>query len=198
MSEKTKQNNTPFYSPSAIGRKVRGEEQTSACLPVDFAELVSQSVENMRYFIGANQVHIESSVDDKKYFYGDPKLLTIILNNLISNGIKHRKQNFDDAQVKINVVADDKKAIINVIDNGVGIKSDDTNKIFDLFHRTDKKDLGAGMGLYLVKEIIAKLHGKILVESAENAGTEFTIEIPNLNAPANVITNDTNHKKYFQ
>ena len=88
MSEKTKQNNTPSYPPLS-GRSVRVEEQTSACLPVDFAELVSQSVENMRYFIGANQVHIESSVDDKKYFYGDPKLLTIILNNLISNGIKH-------------------------------------------------------------------------------------------------------------
>lgn len=176
--------------------KEKIQQNTSACLPVDFAELVSQSIENMRYFIGADQVQIQTDVHDSKTFIGNPKLLSIILNNLISNGIKHRKPFDENAQVTINIVADAKKAIIHVLDNGIGIKSSDVNNVFELFYRSDKKDSGAGMGLYLVKEIISKLKGKIMVESAENTGTEFTVEIPNLTATQNVLSN--NSKKYFQ
>jgi two-component system, sensor histidine kinase and response regulator len=172
------------------------QEHTSACLPVDFAELVSQSIENMRYFIGADEVNIESDVNDTKTFEGNPTLLGIILNNLISNGIKHRKPGNENSQVTINVIADFKKAIIHVLDNGIGIKSSEVEKVFDLFYRTNKNETGGGMGLYLVKEIISKLGGKIMVESAENTGTEFTVEIPNLNAVPNVIRND--NKKYFE
>ncbi len=172
------------------------QENPSACLPVDFAELVSQSIENMRYFIGAEKVQIESDVNDSKTFEGNPTLLGIILNNLISNGIKHRNPNAENPKITINVIADFKKAIIHVIDNGIGIKPSEVENVFDLFYRTNKTESGGGMGLYLVKEIISRLGGKIMVESSENAGTEFTVEIPNLNAINNVIPSET--KKYFE
>ncbi len=195
MTEKTQKNYALSHSP--LLRRGSGGEETSACLPVDFAELVSQSIENMRYFIGADNVTIESSVTDTKNFVGSNRLLSIILNSLITNGIKHRKTNIDNAYVKVTVHADNQKAIIHVADNGIGIKAGDENKIFDLFYRTNKNDYGTGLGLYLVKEIIAKLKGKIMVESAQNAGTEITVEIPNHNATSNVLSND-NIKKYFE
>ena len=134
---------------------------------------------------------------DSKLFEGNQQLISIILNSLITNGIKHRNKNIGNAHIKINVVSDHKKAIIQVADNGVGIKSQDVDKIFDLFYRSDKNDFGTGIGLYLVKEIIGRLKGKIMVESAENAGTEFTVEIPNLAASSNVLTEE-NNKKYFE
>ena len=74
---------------------------------------------------------------------------------------------------------DKDKAIIHIQDNGIGIAPEETDKIFNLFDKDSKRELGRGMGLFMTKEIIEKLGGKIFVESVLNVGTTFTIEIPN-------------------
>jgi signal transduction histidine kinase len=70
---------------------------------------------------------------------------------------------------------------VNIEDNGIGIDKEHINKIFDMFYRATKFSSGSGMGMYIVKETIDKLHGFINVESVIEKGTKFNFSIPNSN-----------------
>jgi signal transduction histidine kinase len=54
------------------------------------------------------------------------------------------------------------------------------DRIFDMFYRASEISYGSGLGLYIVKNAVAKLHGSINVESVLGEGTKFTVVIPNL------------------
>ena len=75
--------------------------------------------------------------------------------------------------------ATEKKAEIEVSDNGKGIAQSHLDHIFTKFYRVNSKLDGSGLGLYIVKEAIEKLGGTIKVESQVNTGTKFFIVIPN-------------------
>jgi signal transduction histidine kinase len=64
-------------------------------------------------------------------------------------------------------------------DNGIGIGREYINKVFDMFFRATNNNEGAGLGLYIVREAIDKLDGKITIESELRKGTTFKIKIPN-------------------
>ncbi len=111
-------------------------------------------------------------------FYSDWARLTIIMNNLISNSIKYCRQEsifkFLKVVIDINTIT-----TIKVIDNGIGIEKKHLPNVFDMFYRATDKNYGSGLGLYLVKEAVHKLEGKIYLKSTPGAGTEFVVEIPN-------------------
>jgi signal transduction histidine kinase len=65
-----------------------------------------------------------------------------------------------------------------VEDNGLGIDSDQLPKIFDMFYRASVNSTGSGLGLYIARETIKKLNGKITAESTPGVGTRFILEIP--------------------
>jgi signal transduction histidine kinase len=64
-------------------------------------------------------------------------------------------------------------------DNGIGVEFQYQEKIFDLFFRATDQSQGTGLGLFIVKDTVEKLKGRIEVESEPGRGTTFTIEIPN-------------------
>lgn len=86
----------------------------------------------------------------------------------------------DASFVKIQVQCGQKNALIIVEDNGIGISDSDQEKIFDMFYRATTLSTGSGLGMYIVKETLDKLNGKIKMESVLAKGTTFMIEIPNL------------------
>ena len=69
---------------------------------------------------------------------------------------------------------------IKVTDNGMGMSADIQNRIFNLFFIGNPKSKDSGIGLYIVKEILAKLNGQISFETKAGKGTTFTVEIPEL------------------
>lgn len=158
-------------------RAVQPVDKTVA--PLNFNEIFRQSVDSLRYTEGIDQMQIEFSAESIAPFVGNRKLLTLVFNNLISNGIKYRKITGDESKLKLTVFNDKDKAIIHIQDNGIGIAPEETDKIFNLFHQGGTRELGRGLGLFMTKEIIEKLGGRIMVESVLNVGTAFTIEIPN-------------------
>lgn len=109
----------------------------------------------------------------------DPKLTRIIFQNFISNSIKYTPEK---GKIKIEIIYDDKNATIKVTDNGYGIPSRQTEKIFDKLFRADnikEKDTeGTGLGLYIVKSIADNSGSKVWFESEENKGTSFFFSIP--------------------
>ena len=102
-------------------------------------------------------------------------------NNLISNSMKYANLKKDDPFIEVHVKASHEKAEVRVIDNGEGIPSEAQPKIFDMFYRGSARGMGSGLGLYIVKEALQKINGSISVVSEFGKGTEFVVEIPNMN-----------------
>jgi len=107
---------------------------------------------------------------------GDVLRYRIIFNNLISNAIRYRdpeKESF----VSIKTYSAKDSLMIEVSDNGVGIKSDDLNRIFEMFY-TIANNKGAGLGLYVTQQTVLKLRGTIKAESKIGIGSTFKVSIP--------------------
>ncbi|WMW23264.1 PAS domain S-box protein [Methanolobus mangrovi] len=109
----------------------------------------------------------------------DRSKLKQIMYNLMGNAIK-----FTDDGGKITILAKvkDKKVLVSVIDNGIGISIEDQKKLFKPFSQIDssisRRYEGTGLGLALVKELVELHGGKIWVESEVRKGSNFTFELP--------------------
>jgi signal transduction histidine kinase len=108
----------------------------------------------------------------------DKVRLKIILNNLLSNALKYHDPEKNDSVVSIQANHSNELLHILVEDNGLGIDSDQLPKIFDMFYRASVNSTGSGLGLYIARETIKKLNGKITAESTPGVGTRFILEIP--------------------
>ena len=112
-------------------------------------------------------------------FYSDHGRIKVIIFNLIENAIKYSKKIHKVSFIKVRAHISTKKLKLEIEDNGIGIESEYLPEIFQMFYRATTDAHGSGLGLYIVKECIEKLNGKIQVESKMNIGTKFIIEIPN-------------------
>ena len=107
----------------------------------------------------------------------DPKLLRIVIQNLISNAVKYTPDG-GAVTIALNETANERQ--VSVTDTGYGIPKEQQDKIFTKLFRADNvRKLsavqGTGLGLYLVKSIIEALGGNISFQSEENRGSIFTI-----------------------
>jgi len=148
---------------------------------INFKESLEDIINNLKY-IGADnrKVDITYKIENETNFISDKSRIDIILNNLISNSIRYQNPETQTPFVNITVNTSDTEAHISVKDNGIGISKENHKRIFDMFYRISKKSVGSGLGLYIVKETIDKLEGRIQVNSEPGRGTEFNIKIPNL------------------
>ncbi|MES2437073.1 MAG: ATP-binding protein [Patescibacteria group bacterium] len=122
---------------------------------------------------------------DKKYAENiplislDPKLIRIVLQNLLTNAIKYTPPK---GNVTIDISNNKSSLQIKVADTGYGIPKAQQSKIFSKLFRADnvreKETDGTGLGLYIVKSIIEQSGGKISFKSEENKGTVFTVTLP--------------------
>jgi len=145
---------------------------------IDFGSIVNKTFQDLGYMRGADQIKREVVIQGGE-FCSDPWRIGEILRNLISNAIKYRKLNDVSCEVSIQVVIDNKQAAIQFKDNGIGISSENMNKIFEMFYRASEQSEGSGLGLYIVKNAVEKLNGQLSVSSSPGAGTTFEITIPN-------------------
>ena len=86
--------------------------------------------------------------------------------------------------IKVSTESVDNHCVLTIEDNGIGIGAEHLNKIFEMFYRGTDVSGGSGLGLYIVKETIAKLQGTISVDSEEKKGTIFKITLPNQPEPS--------------
>lgn len=146
---------------------------------VDLKKLVDNALESFEYYENAKSINFKVEVNQTAPFVGDETRMQIVLNNVVSNAIKYQRPDEPNKEVSINIDADDKRAIIKISDNGIGISDDEMENVFTMFYRSAVKNAGSGIGLYIVKETIDKLSGSVNIDSTPGQGTTFTIEIPN-------------------
>ncbi len=145
---------------------------------VDFKDLIDSVLESLAYMDDFKKITIRTEVDRQFRFYSDPFRIKILFNNLICNAIQYRnKQATSFIDIKVTVY--ERKAHIRVHDNGIGIEENMLPQIYHMFFRGTEQSMGAGLGLYIAKETIKKLKGKIEVRSEAGKYTTFDIVIPN-------------------
>jgi len=108
----------------------------------------------------------------------DSLKLQVILNNLVSNAVKYSDTKKDEQWVKVKTYRADSEAIIEIEDNGLGIRKNDQERIFDKFYLSGINKKSSGLGLYLVKDAVKQMNGRIQVKSEEGLYSRFTISIP--------------------
>ena len=111
----------------------------------------------------------------------DDMHITNVIFNLMDNAVKYRRSDVD-LELTIRTWNDSKRLMIAIEDNGIGMKKEDTKKVFDKFYRVHTGNLhdvkGFGLGLAYVKKIVTDHKGSIRVESELNSGTKFIIALP--------------------
>ncbi|MFA5328096.1 MAG: response regulator [Prolixibacteraceae bacterium] len=109
----------------------------------------------------------------------DESKMEKIIDNLISNAIKYSPNN---SRIQIDLRCDDKKWVLQVKDNGIGISRKAQRHLFKEFYRGDNainsKVVGSGIGLLLVKNYVAMHGGNVSCNSQENVGSTFQVVIP--------------------
>lgn len=145
------------------------------------------------------KVTYQTNISDNEncYFITDPEMLKIILSNIVHNAIKF---SHNESEVEVNCKLKKKKLIIEVKDQGIGIPKEKFNIIYDRFERLNNTinsiNNGQGLGLSVSISFLDILNGKISLKSKENEGSEFIIEIPELNNTAEDIA-ITDSEIYF-
>ncbi len=148
--------------------EINFEKLTNECIKEFFPQGISEKIKI--------RTHIHTSTP----FFSDIGLLKTVFRNLLENAIKYAKSNTTEHLITISVNGNDTKASIQFADNGIGIPKQYQEKIFDMFYRANDYSNGSGLGLYIVKLAIERLGATIRLESEENKGTTFFLEIPNM------------------
>src|SRR5688572_23485712 len=143
---------------------------------IEFEPLINGIFESLNYLSKNERIRKEIRIAGSGDFFTDVKRLQIVLFNLISNAIKYHNIERHDPHLIINIVHDDQNATIEVVDNGRGIEKDHLENIFKMFFRADESSTGSGLGLFIAREAIEKIQGKISVKSTIGKGSTFRIQ----------------------
>ena len=145
---------------------------------VNIHEIIEESINVFRFKLEKKGGKIVNKLNaENPIINGNKSHLVNVFNNLIENGIKYSK----DKPVIIIESRNDKSSMeISIKDNGIGIKKNNLDKIFDKFYREPQGNIhnvkGFGLGLSYVKNIIDKLNAKIFVKSKYGHGSVFTLK----------------------
>ncbi len=160
-----------------ITRSTRFKVQLSE---IEFKSIINESLANLRNIDGAHKLSVKTTIESFLPYYSDQRQLLVIFNNLISNAIKYQHAHEMHPLLTIHIEVNSEQAIMTFTDNGIGISKENITKVFDMFFRSPgTKPDGSGLGLYIVKEIVRKLKGRIRVASEINKGSSFIVELPN-------------------
>lgn len=123
-----------------------------------------------------NNIKVEVDINNEKVLT-DSKWLEFILNQIINNSIKYKKDNVE-SYVKISIIEDKEKIYLSIYDNGIGIPPKDISRVFNKSFTGENgrlREKSTGMGLYIAKKLCDKLGHKITIESKLGEYTKVTI-----------------------
>jgi len=171
-------NNILDFSRIEAGRKEYDFRDT------DMRELVRNTLESYRYQIEQHGFTFEEKIDPVPPMRVDREAMARSIVNLVNNALKYSQ---DRKYIGVNLYRENGAVKLEVIDHGIGIPSQEQQKIFEKFYRVGDplvhNTKGSGLGLSLVRHIVQAHGGDVIVDSAPGQGSKFTITLP-VNAAA--------------
>ncbi len=148
---------------------------------VEAQKIIMRSINALSGVAFQKRIKLTSNVESEIFIFVDQDLIFQAFNNLISNAIKFTREN---GEIEISCAPTSRARFMefSVKDNGIGIKKENLKKLFTVDTKFTSEgtagEKGTGLGLSLVKEIIEKHGGTILVESEEGQGSNFKFTLP--------------------
>jgi len=151
-------------------------ERETRFVEVNLASLVRDAVERATAMAVAKEIRITQNIEDNVPVQGDDVLLTRICNNLLYNAVRFSP---NSTIVTVSLRLSPNAVVLEVIDQGIGIKPEDHKRIFERFCQIDtSRSTGSGLGLAIVKWIADLHNARIEVESEPGQGSLFRVVLP--------------------
>lgn len=147
---------------------------------ISIQKTITQIIDLLRNGKHSRDILFEVNIQEEADFYSDISRFNTIVENLVSNAIKHHSNAVTGRFIKISGHSTEKSFVLMVEDNGIGIARDNHERIFEMFYRISGKTPGSGIGLYILKETVEKLQGTVTVKSEQGIGATFTVTLKNL------------------
>lgn len=159
--------------------KIQSDEKEKQFEHVNLLDITKNAIETVSPYAIQKDVELNLHAEEDITFYGDPNDMEIVLNNLISNAVKY---NYKEGKVDVNLEKDIDQITIKVSDTGIGMKQEETSKLFNEFVRIKNEKTrnitGSGLGLSIVKKVINLYNGDIQIDSTPEKGSTFTVILP--------------------
>jgi len=160
---------------SSYAQNLRTEVELSK---IDLKKLVDENFDRLKNLRGFPGIEVQFDINSDVPLYSDSQRLSMILFNLFSNSIKYKDDRKSNSLIGIKASVSSTCAVINIHDNGVGIHPDYLPKVAKMFFRANEKSDGAGLGLYVVSEVVQKLKGTMIITSAYGKWTNVEVTLP--------------------
>lgn len=143
---------------------------------IKIKELCSEILENLKYTTNKT-VEVKFELSEPE-IWQDKNRMKIIMNNLLSNALIFQK-NFVDHKpfIKVGSKRQGDDLLIQIEDNGIGIRPEQQDKIFKMFYRGNEQSTGSGLGLYIAREATLKIRGNLSVRSEFGKGSTFVVQV---------------------
>jgi signal transduction histidine kinase len=157
--------------------------------PLDLGTLLPPAADVIRPSAGAGGLSFQVSCPEQPVMIdGDPEQLDRLLVNLLSNAVKYTPRG---GSVALTLGSAGGSAVLSVTDTGIGIPEEDQDALFTRFFRAsnavEAAIPGSGLGLSIVRTIVANHHGELSISSARDRGTTVTVRIPLDHAAAGAL-----------
>jgi signal transduction histidine kinase len=151
---------------------------------LNIVEFAKSMVDGLRHSAREKNVTINEKYEEGlPQVMADKNLLRMIFQNLLTNAIKYTLPG-GSVELEVSHGSDNGKTFIRVADSGIGIPKAAREHIFEKLYRADNAQKtvvdGTGLGLYIIKTIIERVHGGITFDSIEGKGTTFYVTLPNV------------------
>lgn len=158
------------------------EMRFEAC---DLGAMVNDAVLLLAGIAEQKQITMHVDLDPSmRILHVDPLWFGHVISNLVSNGLKYNREN---GEIWVRSYREGEQACIEVQDTGVGIAPEQISRIFEPFSRAGRSASdpieGSGLGLSIVKLIVERHHGSVIVSSQPGQGTRFRVLLPLMTSP---------------
>jgi len=178
--------------------KIESSKMTLELQPCRIHRIFEDTTEMFSQIASKKDITLQSKIDKKipECIMGDEVRLKQILFNLLSNAVKFTSNN-GTVTLESKYIANKDTLYIGIIDTGIGIATENLDKIFKVFSQEDtsttRKFGGTGLGLSIASQLTALMGGELLVESEQGKGSRFYFEISLQSCPNDTQANTSEH-----
>ncbi|WP_139490578.1 sensor histidine kinase [Brevibacillus dissolubilis] len=155
--------------------KIQGGEMNLHITEFDMAELLQFTYQQFSQQARQKGIALSLTTDSAILMEGDAHRIKQILVNLLDNALK-----FTSAQGQVDITGSNEDAYVSICirDTGEGIAEEELPRITEKFYKGSSQQSGSGLGLAICQEIVARHHGKMVIESRIGEGTKITLLLP--------------------